>query len=83
MREEYDQILDEILAPLHRRFDQIEKRDVKRRGSIQSTSSKSTYSRRKDTPLVSPKSKFEVEPPKDELLMLNEELLLETYQHLL
>ena len=48
MRVEFDQVLDDIFRHLHWRFDRIEKRDAKRRGSLQSTSSKSTYSKRKE-----------------------------------
>ena len=35
MREEFDQILDRVFTPLHRWLARIEKRDAKRRGSMQ------------------------------------------------
>ena len=66
IREEFKQILDEAFEPFHKRLDRIENRDVKRRSSMQSTSTKPTYSRRKEIPLVSSKSKVEVEPSKEE-----------------
>ena len=66
IQEEFKQIFYEAFQPLHKRLDRIENKEVKRRSSMQSTSTKPTYSRRKEIPLVSSKSKVEVEPSKEE-----------------